>query len=315
MAYIGRGLSTGQYTKLDSISDSFNGSTTSFNLTRSSTTVTPSAQNLLISIDGIIQEPLVAFSVTGSVINFSTAPGDGATFFGIMMGDAAFIAGDSVAAGELGVTAGTAKASKAAVLGTGKDISDLGNVSGSSVSTGSFGKLLGDGADITGISAGISHDGSTVDGVLTYKDADEATVEANLTFDGTTLSVSGEVDGLYTALLLKNTQGGGSGQTRLEFRTEDENDSDDTRACFVAEDDGANSGKIAIQTRDGSGDVGDRMVIDKDGKLTVTGNIVPSGTTRDLGTSADPWRALYTGDLRLRNNRGDYFIEEEEEYL
>ena len=133
MAYIGRGLSTGQYTKLDSISDSFNGSTTSFNLTRSSTTVTPSAQNLLISIDGIIQEPLVAFSVTGSVINFSTAPGDGATFFGIMMGDAAFIAGDSVAAGELGVTAGTAKASKAAVLGTGKDISDLGNVSGSSV--------------------------------------------------------------------------------------------------------------------------------------------------------------------------------------
>ena len=139
MAYIGRGLSTGQYTKLDSISDSFNGSTTSFNLTRSSTTVTPSAQNLLISIDGIIQEPLVAFSVTGSVINFSTAPGDGATFFGIMMGDAAFIAGDSVAAGELGVTAGTAKASKAAVLGTGKDISDLGNVSGSSVSTGSFG--------------------------------------------------------------------------------------------------------------------------------------------------------------------------------
>ena len=139
MAYIGRGLSTGQYTKLDSISDSFNGSTTSFNLTRSSTTVTPSAQNLLISIDGIIQEPLVAFSVTGSVINFSTAPGDGATFFGIMMGDAAFIAGDSVAAGELGVTAGTAKASKAAVLGTGKDISDLGNVSGSSISTGSFG--------------------------------------------------------------------------------------------------------------------------------------------------------------------------------
>ena len=156
MAYIGRGLSTGQYTKLDSISDSFNGSTTSFNLTRSSTTVTPSAQNLLISIDGIIQEPLVAFSVTGSVINFSTAPGDGATFFGIMMGDAAFIAGDSVAAGELGVTAGTAKASKAAVLGTGKDISDLGNVSGSSVSTGSFGRVeatnySGDGSALTGI--------------------------------------------------------------------------------------------------------------------------------------------------------------------
>ena len=37
---------------------------------------------------------------------------------------------------------------------------------------------------------GISHDGSTADGVLTYKDADEATVEANLTFDGNSLSVT-----------------------------------------------------------------------------------------------------------------------------
>jgi len=40
---------------------------------------------------------------------------------------------------------------------------------------------------------GISHDGSTADGVLTYKDADEATVEANLTFDGSTLTVTGNV--------------------------------------------------------------------------------------------------------------------------
>ena len=31
-------------------------------------------------------------------------------------------------------------------------------------------------------SGGISHDGSTADGVLTYKDADEATVEQYLTF-------------------------------------------------------------------------------------------------------------------------------------
>ena len=93
--------------------------------------------------------------------------------------------------------------------------------------------------------------------------------DSDLTYDGTTLTVSGEVDGLYNALVLKNTYGGGSGQTRLEFRTEDENDSDDTRACFVVEDDGANSGKIAIQTRDGSGNVEDRMVIDKDGKFSM----------------------------------------------
>jgi len=61
--------------------------------------------------------------------------------------------------------------------------------SGSVVSTGSFGHLQVDGANFTSASlaraipdGGISHDGSTADGVLTYKDADEATVESGLTF-------------------------------------------------------------------------------------------------------------------------------------
>ncbi len=41
--------------------------------------------------------------------------------------------------------------------------------------------------------SGISHDGSTTDGILTYKDSDEATVESNLTFDGSTLTIAGNV--------------------------------------------------------------------------------------------------------------------------
>ena len=39
--------------------------------------------------------------------------------------------------------------------------------------------------------SGISWDGSTANGVATYKDADEATVESNLTFDGTDLLIGG----------------------------------------------------------------------------------------------------------------------------
>ena len=39
---------------------------------------------------------------------------------------------------------------------------------------------------------GISFDGSTANGVLTFKDSDEATVESNLTFDGSTLSLTGD---------------------------------------------------------------------------------------------------------------------------
>jgi len=40
---------------------------------------------------------------------------------------------------------------------------------------------------------GITWDGSTANGVATYKDADEATVESNLTFDGSTLTVTGDL--------------------------------------------------------------------------------------------------------------------------
>ena len=40
---------------------------------------------------------------------------------------------------------------------------------------------------------GISFDGSTANGVLTYKDADEATVEANITFDGTDLTIGNDL--------------------------------------------------------------------------------------------------------------------------
>ena len=43
---------------------------------------------------------------------------------------------------------------------------------------------------------GISWDGSTTNGVATFKDADEATVEANLTFDGTDLAVGSGTSGL-----------------------------------------------------------------------------------------------------------------------
>ena len=50
------------------------------------------------------------------------------------------------------------------------------------------GTLYFDGSTVGG--GGITWDGSTANGVATYKDADEATVESNLTFDGNTLTVA-----------------------------------------------------------------------------------------------------------------------------
>jgi len=51
----------------------------------------------------------------------------------------------------------------------------------------------GDKITFTNTVGGVSWDGSTANGVATFKDSDEATVESNLTFDGSTLTVAGNV--------------------------------------------------------------------------------------------------------------------------
>ena len=70
-------------------------------------------------------------------------------------------------------------------------------VSGSAISTGSFGLLRVGGTSFTeaqltdAVDNDIEFDGSTANGVLTYKDADEMSVESNLTFDGTDMVIGG----------------------------------------------------------------------------------------------------------------------------
>ena len=45
-------------------------------------------------------------------------------------------------------------------------------------------------------------------------------------------------------------------------------------------------------------------------------NLLPNtDTTYDLGSPSLRWRNMYTGDLHLRNERGDWTIIEEAEYL
>jgi hypothetical protein len=72
----------------------------------------------------------------------------------------------------------------------GSDLADSHQLTGSVTISGS---LAVNGVPIGGGGGGISWDGSTANGVATYKDADEATVESNLTFDGTTLTVTGGI--------------------------------------------------------------------------------------------------------------------------
>jgi hypothetical protein len=88
MSYIGNPPVNGVFRKLDTIAASFNGSTTSFNLTSGGAPVIPGlTTNLIISLGGIIQEPNTAYTVNGSVISFTAAPPAGTSFWGIQLGD------------------------------------------------------------------------------------------------------------------------------------------------------------------------------------------------------------------------------------
>ena len=91
MPYLGRPLISDKTTKtkkIDSIASSFNGAQTVFSLNSSGTTVYPaSSRNLFVSINGVLQEPDVAYTINAATITFTSAPTTNATFFCVVNGE------------------------------------------------------------------------------------------------------------------------------------------------------------------------------------------------------------------------------------
>ena len=88
MAYIGRQLARGENKLFDDISSSFNGSTTTFNLTVSSiATSTATPFQLFVSLGGVMQKPNTDFTTAGNQITFTTAPAAGLSCWIMMQGD------------------------------------------------------------------------------------------------------------------------------------------------------------------------------------------------------------------------------------
>jgi len=91
------------YTKLDNISSSFNGSSTSFGLAVSGTPYYPvSANTLGIYVGGVAQEPVSSYSISGSNIVFTEAPASGLTFWGIGYGTTAVATLNGIVPGSSG---------------------------------------------------------------------------------------------------------------------------------------------------------------------------------------------------------------------
>ena len=98
--YIGNDLQVAfpSYRIIDDISSGFNGGTTSFALVTNGTSPIPfpvNSQQVLISVNGVIQEPdptgSAGFKLSGTNIVFSSAPANGHSFFGVILAGADYI--------------------------------------------------------------------------------------------------------------------------------------------------------------------------------------------------------------------------------
>jgi hypothetical protein len=86
MAYLGNSPQIGQYRKMDSLN--FDGSTSTFNITIDGVAFTPpTSYAMLISLNNVVKNPGVDFSVSGATISFSSPPAALTPFFGLIFGD------------------------------------------------------------------------------------------------------------------------------------------------------------------------------------------------------------------------------------
>lgn len=86
-AYIGNSPQYGVFRKIDAFT--FDGTTSSFPLLSGSVSVRAGdVSQLIISLNGVIQEPGVAYTLAdaGATIVFAAAPSAGATSFGVLLG-------------------------------------------------------------------------------------------------------------------------------------------------------------------------------------------------------------------------------------
>jgi hypothetical protein len=142
MPYIGRQLTQGNFIKLDDLQSQFNGTKTTFNLTTGGKSYKPGSANaLLISLGGVIQEVGSAFTVNNDQITFSNPPTADANIFIIALGNSVTI----------GTPAdGTVTASKLSA-GFG-EYSGIGTIIMSGIVSAT--SVRGDGRFLTGVSAG-----------------------------------------------------------------------------------------------------------------------------------------------------------------
>ena len=88
MAYLGKSPQLGSYVKLDDISGSFDSTEVTFNLTSGGKPYyTTNPYTLLLVLGGVIQEPIISFTINQDQITFASAPTTGANCYIVVLGN------------------------------------------------------------------------------------------------------------------------------------------------------------------------------------------------------------------------------------
>ena len=138
-------------------------------------------------------------------------------------------------------------------------------------------------------SGGIAFDGSTANGVLTYKDADEATVEANMTYDGADLTLTSATSG-KPILTIENSNTDAVSPILKFAKTATGADADEIgRIQFEADDDANNptvfaeiKGEIQDVTNSGTSEDGQLELLIAQGASLV--NVLKANSNVGFGT-------------------------------
>jgi hypothetical protein len=91
MAYQGTSPNIGTHRKLDAIS--FDGASSTYSVTSNGSAVAlVSSESCIVSLNGVLQNPGIGYTVSGSTITFYTPPAVGVSFFGLVLGERVLIA-------------------------------------------------------------------------------------------------------------------------------------------------------------------------------------------------------------------------------
>jgi len=243
----------GNIQEIDDISGSFNGSTTDFTLTSSNTVIEPTnAQQVVISLGGVLQNVNDDYTINGSTITFTTAPVDGLTFFGTYLNtylSSTTVADNSVSTGSLSAssnyTVGGVNVTGVSTLSglTFTGISSISNLSSSNLAVTGVGTIANviHTKDASGLGATM---GAAV-GVVTYfGDASNMTGIGATLFPYTYSPTNGATDVSLTPTITT------------------------TWANFIE----AGSGTITIRTGSSSGTIIDQFVVGSSSSITIAGN-------------------------------------------